>query len=433
MSSLAQALRRRVLTPPLGAHAATSAQLRGAYPFLVACGLPASVYIGRDSFGGAFCFDAFDLVEQGLLTGPAMIVLGEIGRGKSTLVKAYLHRQIGVFGRRAVVVSPKRGEYDRLAEALGCQPLRLRPGGTLRLNPLEAPPGLEPRDAFERVLRAARGVARATLGRDLEPAEDAALGACLREPLALGGTITLPAVVATLLDPPALAWQGRWRDREQWLAETRALALSLDRLVEGDARGMFDAPTTSSVDLAAPLVVVDLSEVADRAAIAILMTATLAWIHAQVARESDAEHAKRIVVCDEAWRVLSSEAGAEALLDATKHSRAYGIQPITITHKISDLAASGDAGSRLSRISDGLLADAETRVVFAQPGDELAAARERLGLSDEEVALLPRLRRGEALWRIGNQRRIVRIELSEREAWICDTDQRMRSTPAATA
>ncbi len=179
--------------------------------------------------------------------------------------------------------------------------------------------------------------------------------------------------------------------------------------------------------------IVDLAEVADRAAIAILMTATLAWIHAQIARESDAAHAKRIVVCDEAWRVLSSEAGAEALLDASKHSRAYGIQPVTITHKISDLAASGEAGSRLSRIADGLLADAETRVVFAQPGDEIASARERLGLSDEEAELLPRLRRGEALWRIGTQRHVVRVELSAREAWICDTDQRMRHTPPSEA
>ena len=76
-------------------------------PFQASSGLGGrGVYLGRDATGGAFCFDPFDLYERGILTGPAMVVLGEIGRGKSAFVKAYLHRQCGVFGRPAVVVSP---------------------------------------------------------------------------------------------------------------------------------------------------------------------------------------------------------------------------------------------------------------------------------------------------------------------------------------
>ena len=195
---------------------------------------------------------------------------------------------------------------------------------------------------------------------------------------------------------------------------------------------MFDAETSPNVSLEAPLVVLDLSDVSDSAAIAILMTATLAWVHAQIAAESHADHTKRIVVCDEAWRVLSNIAAAEALLDATKHSRAYGIQPITIVHKIGDLAASGDAGTRLSRIADGLLSDAETKVVFAQPDDQIALARERLGLTSTEAALLPHLKRGEALWRIGTRSALVTHHLSARELEICDTDQRMRAAPEET-
>ena len=76
------------------------------------------VYLGREMSGSAFCYDPFELAEQSVLTGPAMIVLGEIGKGKSSLVKAYLHRQVGVFGRRGIVISPKRGEYDRLAASV---------------------------------------------------------------------------------------------------------------------------------------------------------------------------------------------------------------------------------------------------------------------------------------------------------------------------
>jgi len=381
------------------------------------------VYLGREMSGSAFCYDPFELAEQSVLTGPAMIVLGEIGKGKSSLVKAYLHRQVGVFGRRGIVISPKRGEYDRLAEAFGVEPIRLRPGGTLRLNPLDA---TDP----EARARALRSVAAATLDRPLRPAEDAALAQTLAtstDPVA-----TLPRVVHHLLNPTPDAWAGRWRSVDEWLDETRECALSLDRLVSGAAKGMFDAETSPNVSLEAPLVVLDLSDVSDSAAIAILMTAALAWVHAQIAAESHADHTKRIVVCDEAWRVLSNIAAAEALLDATKHSRAYGIQPITIVHKIGDLAASGDAGTRLSRIADGLLSDAETKVVFAQPDDQVALARERLGLTSTEAALLPHLKRGEALWRIGTRSALVTHHLSTRELEICDTDQRMRAAPEAT-
>ena len=99
------------LHPRRGAHYATTAHLCAAMPFQASTGLGGrGVYLGRDASGAAFCFDPFELYERGVLTGPAMVVLGEIGRGKSAFVKAYLHRQCGVFGRSAVVVSPKRGE-----------------------------------------------------------------------------------------------------------------------------------------------------------------------------------------------------------------------------------------------------------------------------------------------------------------------------------
>ena len=38
------------------------------------------VYLGREMSGSAFCYDPFELAEQSVLTGPAMIVLGEIGK-----------------------------------------------------------------------------------------------------------------------------------------------------------------------------------------------------------------------------------------------------------------------------------------------------------------------------------------------------------------
>src|SRR6516165_4220782 len=76
-----------------------------------------------------------------------MVVFGQIGRGKSAFVKTFLWRQ-AVFGRRAWVVDPK-GEYGDLADAWGVRPVALRPGGAIRLNPLDRGPdaGAAPSEA----------------------------------------------------------------------------------------------------------------------------------------------------------------------------------------------------------------------------------------------------------------------------------------------
>ncbi|HKO18756.1 MAG TPA: hypothetical protein VJU82_07705 [Acidobacteriaceae bacterium] len=70
-----------------------------------------------------------------------MVVLGRLGTGKSALVKTYLHRQLRC-GRQAFALDPE-GEYARLAEAAGLVRVRLQPGGTDRVNPLDPPPGAQ--------------------------------------------------------------------------------------------------------------------------------------------------------------------------------------------------------------------------------------------------------------------------------------------------
>ena len=73
-------------------------------------------------------------------------------------------RQVGTLGRRAVIISPKRGEYDALAAALGTTTIRLGGNSDARLNPLDAP-GLTSRLRAARSGRARRACARARAGR----------------------------------------------------------------------------------------------------------------------------------------------------------------------------------------------------------------------------------------------------------------------------
>jgi type IV secretory pathway VirB4 component len=123
-------------------HRATTRHLQAAYPFVAEGGLGGrGVYVGVDASGGSFVYDPFALYGEGLLRDPNMVVLGQVGFGKSALLKAYLLRQ-SVFGRRAFVLDPK-GEYGELAEALGGVSVKLTPGGSVRLNPLTERAGAE--------------------------------------------------------------------------------------------------------------------------------------------------------------------------------------------------------------------------------------------------------------------------------------------------
>ena len=109
------------------AHRATTANAQAIYPFVAESGLGGrGALIGIDLHGAAFSYDPFVLYEQRVISNPNMFVAGEVGSGKSSLVKTYLFRQ-AVFGRIPWVADPK-GEYAPLAHALGerADPARAR-------------------------------------------------------------------------------------------------------------------------------------------------------------------------------------------------------------------------------------------------------------------------------------------------------------------
>src|SRR6266511_5645858 len=75
------------IKPRRTAHRVTTAHLQAAYPFISEGGLGSrGVYIGRDVFGGSFCYDPWELYGREI-TGPNMLVIGQIGYAKSSLVK----------------------------------------------------------------------------------------------------------------------------------------------------------------------------------------------------------------------------------------------------------------------------------------------------------------------------------------------------------
>ncbi len=449
-------------SPRVPAHVATTRHLCAAYPLVSEAGLGhEGVLVGRDLLGGSFVYDPFVLYRQGVVTNPNAVVFGQIGRGKSSFVKSYLWRQ-AVFGRHAWVVDPK-GEYGPLAQAWGVRPVALRPGGGVRLNPLDTDDevdrsgrGPDPRaadptpssradehadirsdtafaddpaagyDTRRRRIVLTSSLAVACLGRDLRPREraaiDAALGEATDRARRAGMAPTLPQVVEALLDPGFEASVTLRTSRSELLEDGRDVALELRRLVHGDLCGMFDGPTSPGLRLDGPLVVLDLSAVYHSPALGVLMACAAAWLQSAVR----ARHRNRIiVVVDEAWAILSNLGVARWLQTSWKMSRANGVANMAVLHRLSDLRSVGTGGSEQVTLAEGLLSDSETRVVYAQSPGEVARTGELLGLTDTEAELVTQLRRGMALWKVGRRSFLVEHRLASGEQWLTDTDQAM--------
>jgi hypothetical protein len=159
-------------------------------------------------------------------------------------------------------------------------------------------------------------------------------------------------------------------------ADGRKCGLALRRLVTGDLRGMFDAPTTSGVTLGGPLTVIDLSRMYNSPALGIIMLCANAWQQAAVSRS---DGGKWIAVSEEAWATLRYNSVARAMQESFKLARSYGVQHVIVMHRLSDLEAAGAAGSETRTLAQGLLEDTETRIILNQPPGEIATAVRLLG------------------------------------------------------
>ncbi len=409
-------------------HRCTTRHAQAVYPFVAAGGLGGrGVFIGRDASGEAFCYDPWVLYGAGLLDDPNVIVLGKLGQGKSALVKTLLWRML-LFGRRAFVLDVKR-EYGPLCRAVGVEPISLVPGGTLRLNPLVSRPE---EHAQVELLRA---VAITAVGGALTQIEGAALREALRavrrsqvaEP-------SLPDIAAVLFSPVA-DMADRLRTTVDRLAtDARRAALALQDLCEGPLRGMFDGPTTPGLDLDSRLLVLDLHAVRDSPAVGILMACATAWMSALLARMSERPGRERLInVADESWKIIQHTGLGEWFQSNFKLARQFGVMNVVVLHKLADLQAVGDAGSRSARIAEGLIAEASTRVIYHQDESQTQTTRQILGLSQSEAALISVLSAGQALWRVGSRSFVVQHHRSRIESRLTNTDTGMRISESAVS
>ncbi|ARF59656.1 ATP-binding protein [Streptomyces gilvosporeus] len=409
------------------------------------------VIIGREVYSGkGYIYDPFQLYGQ-QLPAPHWLVLGESGNGKSALEKTYVLRQLRFRDRQVVVLDAQGedgvGEWNLIAQELGITPIRLDPtaalNGGIRLNPLDPSitttgqlallrtiievamgRGLDERSGF------ALKVAHAAVLSDFTPTDetddtdgaDAAEGDRGTRPLSRRQPV-LTDIVEQLRHPQAESAEAMNVDIDDVRAWGLDVALVLDRLVDGDLRGMFDGPTTAGIDLDAPLIVFDLSHI-DRNSIAmpILMAIVGVWLEHTWIRP---DRKKRIFLVEEAWHIINSPFVAQLFQRLLKFGRRLGLSFVAVVHHLSDVV-DGAAAKEAAAI----LKMASTRTIYAQKADEARATGQVLGLPRWAVEIIPTLTPGIAVWDVNGNVQVVKHLITEAERPLVYTDRAMTEASA---
>ncbi len=418
-------------------HQATTAHVPAIYPWHANDGLGMSgIYIGEDTkTGSAWCYDPFQLYGDRVISSPNILVVGQIGSGKSTAVKTFVSRSVGMLGngyggsRWCAIVDPK-GEYGPLADALDLRQLCLYPGGRTRLNPLDGGPTVTSyTDLAVRRSEMMAALTSALLRRDLSPTEEAALSLAIRALTAAQESHspevpTIETLIRLLASPTTeMASELGVVDAAAFADRAMDMRHGLESLTKGRLAGMFDGPSTETQNWDRNGVVIDVSSVfGDDRAFELVMIAVTGWLQSLLATPEGPEVPRRIQVLEEIWALLGSRRVASYYQSSQKLARSYGVCNIAVTHRLSDLRAQADDGTAAAKMAAGILADTETRILFRQPPDQVGGATEMLGLSPTQARTLPTLARGVALWQVGQLTAEVAHRVASTEQAMCWTD-----------
>jgi type IV secretory pathway VirB4 component len=164
------------------------------------------------------------------------------------------------------------------------------------------------------------------------------------------------------------------------------------------------------------------------------MACATAWLAALLERLAASQGPDRLInVSDESWKIVQHTGLGEWFQHNFKLARRYGVANVVALHKVSDLQAAGDHGSRASKIAEGLIAEASTRVIYQQDEGQIPVTRQLLGLTESEAEIVTQIGPGQALWQVGRRSFVVQHYRSRLEARMTATDEGMQATRTTPA
>jgi hypothetical protein len=395
--------------------------------------------IGTDLESGQIVVhDPFLAYEDKAISSVNVAVIGDVGKGKSSLLKTWgCTRQLLLSDRRVVVLDKKlqagTGEYTPLARLLGSPSIRFTVDGDgSRLNLLDPAIALgeSPRDDNADganwvrptgQMMLLRAVLAEALGRPVGEREGKslrlALVAATRDARERARVPVITDVVHHLINPSAADAEVLQRtafEVQDWGLDP---AFALERMVEEDLAGLVDTETSPDVRLDHPsgFTHFDISALPTTGpAVRIVMTLINTWQTNMLARRS-AEGGQTVNITEESWFLLEGSMGEIAKRDA-KIGRGLGLANMRGIHHISDLPADSPAHA--------VLQEAETVVIYEQGSAADAEACVALyDLPPGSQHTIMGLGQGNHLLKIGRQDPIlVRHERSPLEVALTDTD-----------
>lgn len=395
--------------------------------------------------GQPYTEDPFELYAAGRITTPNVLILGAVGTGKSSLIKTqFVTRQVAM-GRQVAVFDRKRqqgrGEYTPIGHAAGATVIRFSRHGGHCINiidPRIVATSQTAADADGEATVVGQDqllllVAERAHGRTLTAAQRHALRAAHRTALhtatAQGRVATIRDVIEALYEPQATAVPRPHLHERGWVDERRLfeagydIALDLERFVDGDLSGLIDGPTSDDLDLSAPLIIIDTSNLdEDSPALSLVMVVMTTFLSAVWAERPG----QRLLVLEEGYHVLLTGV-AGVFKSLAKRGRGIGLSVVTALHHISDVPETSEALA--------LIREPGIVHIYAQhtEADQAAAAR-LFHLPATARDLLPVLTRGHSIVRVGSEPvRVVRHLLASTETALVNTDNAMLGRDAAPA
>jgi hypothetical protein len=394
--------------------------------------------LGTDRLSGQLvCHDPFIAYDDKLVSSPNVAVIGDVGKGKSSLLKTWgTLRQLLLAGRRVVVLDKKtqagQGEYTLLAHAVGAPSIRFTVDGAgSRLNLLD--PVISLGDASGQAGSAGRptgqmmlirAVLAEALGRGVTEREGKALRIALlaatSDAQERGRVPVIGDIVHHLINPVAEAAENigiPLAELREWGFDP---AFALERMIEEDLAGLVDGETSADVQLDHPsgLVHFDISALPiEGPALRIVMTVINTWQTNMLAQRSQ-QLMQTVNIVEEGWHVAEGALG-KVFQRNTKLARGLGLATLAGFHHISDLAPGSAARS--------LLQEAETVFIFGQSlrSDALACVELYDLPAGTEDAIMG-LGRGTFLAKIGSEAPLLVQHIrSPTEVLLTETDGAM--------
>lgn len=419
---------------------ATNLVLRTAYPFISERGIGQNgMLMGIDIITiGAFCFDPWEIYRQKILSNPNIVLAGVIGTGKSATCKAIAIRGVA-FGRKVYVPGDVKGEWSVVAKKLGGAVIKISPGLSARLNPLDE--GVRPEfdsdgeyvddNKWSHMVSVKRqqllsSLIASTLERNLRPEEYTALYHAIDCAVSAHSIPIITHVARNLLEPQDYNLPLGVKNVEVLRDLGFEVGHAIQRIVCGDIAGIFDGESTVKFDTKTPMLTVDLSQFSQTdATLPLLLTCTASWMESSL---RDPNAGKRYVIYDEAHRLMMHHQLLERMKEQWKIARGWGLSNVLVLHRFSDLEALGDTGSKAKALAEGILADASTRIVFRQEADQMRNTKRIMGLNQTSIETISNIRLGQALWQIPKRSYLVQHIFTPDEIALFDTDKAMRET-----